>query len=63
MYKRQAHEYLAEKFAALGYALHCAGDLPGFYAAKMCISDRFKPHAALILLMYPSFWNITTTMP
>lgn len=27
----EAHEYLAEKFAALGYTLHCAGDIPGFY--------------------------------
>lgn len=40
-----AHGYLAEKFASLGYTLHCAGDIPGFYAdietgkpgPKLCI--------------------------
>lgn len=28
----QAHGYLADRFAALGYSLTCAGDIPGFYA-------------------------------
>lgn len=27
-----AHEYLKEAFERLGYAPHCAGDIPGFYA-------------------------------
>ena len=28
----QAHGYLTNRFAALGYKLTCAGDIPGFYA-------------------------------
>ncbi|MBO7721906.1 MAG: M20/M25/M40 family metallo-hydrolase [Kiritimatiellae bacterium] len=28
----QAHEYLTNRFAALGYSLTCAGNIPGFYA-------------------------------
>ena len=27
----KAHEYLAEKFEELGYQIHAAGDIPGFY--------------------------------
>lgn len=58
----EAHEYLAEKFAALGYALHCAGDIPGFYAdietgkpgPKLCIMGELD---ALDIANHPESVN------
>ncbi len=58
----EAHEYLAEKFAALGYTLHCAGDIPGFYAdietgkpgPKLCIMGELD---ALDIANHPESVN------
>lgn len=58
----EAHEYLAEKFAALGYTLHCAGDIPGFYTdietgkpgPKLCIMGELD---ALDIANHPESVN------
>lgn len=53
---------MAEKFAALGYTLHCAGDIPGFYAdietgkpgPKLCIMGELD---ALDIANHPESVN------